>query len=118
MADYSTALVQMAQALESQDPLVVVSSADAMSFAATQILTYLPGAPAPAADFVAASNDVTTLVKEDLANEVAYADIIDQLTTAFGTDAFTVGGDAITEYADQMCPEPTDAPSASSGSSS
>ena len=107
MGDYSVALVQLAQALEGQDPLVAVASADAMSFAAEQVLDGLPGAPDAAAQFVTASQNAATLVKQGLADEVPYADIIGQLTEAFADEAFTVGGDALERYVESVCPEGT-----------
>ena len=105
MSDYSIALVQVAKALEAQDPLVAVASADAMSFAATEVLDALPGAPAAAADFVLASQAAATLVKQDIADEVPFPDIITDLTQAFSAEAFSVGGDALDDYANEVCPE-------------
>lgn len=105
MADYSTALVELAKGLEAENALLTVAAADSMSFWATRALEELPGAPAEAADFVAASQDVATLVKQDLSDEVPFPEIIRDVTQAFAADAFTVGGDALDDYADQVCPE-------------
>jgi len=105
MADYSTALVELAKGLEAENALLTVAAADSMSFWATRALEELPGAPAEAADFVAASQDVATLVKQDLSDEVPFPEIIRDVTQAFAADAFTVGGDALDGYADQVCPE-------------
>lgn len=105
MTDYSTSLVELAKALENEDVLLAVASADAMSFWAMRALEELPGAPAEAADFVTASQDVATLVKQDLSDEVPFPDIITQVTQAFAADAFTVGGDALDAYANEVCPE-------------
>jgi len=110
MGDYSVALTSLAQALDADDRMASIAAANALTYSASEVVSALPGAPESAQEFARASDDVAVLIKQAMADQVPFATVINQVTTAFAGEGFTIGGDALDDYADQVCPEPDATP--------
>lgn len=113
MAAYGSALVEMATALEGQDGAAAVAGADALGAAVVDLMEQVPGAPAPAVGFKAATEEVVAMVKQAVADKVPTTEIITTLQEAFANEGFEVGGDAIDDYVNAACPSASATPSAS-----
>ena len=113
MDDYSVALSDLATSIEAGDAMSAVAAADAMSYSLDQLESALPGIPEAGQGFLAASRAVAIQVKQSAADSPQMTGLLGELTSAFSDPAFAEGGAAIDEYADQVCPSMSPAPSAS-----
>lgn len=111
MDDYSVALTDLATSLEAGDAMSAIAAADAMSYALDQLESALPDVPAAGQGFLAASRAVALRVKQSAADSPQMPGLLAELTSSFSDPAFAEGGVAIDEYAGQVCPSASPAPS-------
>lgn len=110
MADYSSALSDLAVSIESGDALSAVGAADSMSFALDRLEGALPEIPAAGDTFLDASRAVTREVKQSAAQSPSMDGLLATLSDTFATPGFAEGGEAIDAYVTQACGSPTGEP--------
>ncbi len=103
MADYGTAIGDLARSVEANDAMAAVAASDAMLYAIDQLMPVINEVGEPARAFAAEAWAVATLVKGAVANGTTMRELLPQLTEAFRDPAFATGGSAIESYVDQRC---------------
>lgn len=106
MADYGTAVADLARSVEANDSMAAIAASDAMLYAIDQLMPVVNAVGDPGRAFAAKAWAVATLVKGGVANETTMQDLLPQLTEAFRDPAFSTGGGAIESYVDQRCGPP------------
>ena len=106
MADYGTAVADLARSVEANDSMAAIAASDAMLYAIDQLMPVVNAVGDPGRAFAAKAWAVATLVKGGVANGTTMQDLLPQLTEAFRDPAFSTGGGAIESYVDQRCGSP------------
>ena len=106
MADYGTAVADLARSVEANDSMAAIAASDAMLYAIDQLMPVVNAVGDPGRAFAAKAWAVATLVKGGVANGTTMQDLLPQLTEAFRDPAFSTGGGAIESYVDQRCGAP------------